>query len=175
MSEGRRGQKRGASTAWRVWLPPDKQARKAVQTCAPLKRGCAVTVRESRKCSVLLVFQKERGYDSVHGWVSRATGQQIRCSLTCDDDDAPSASQTAPGGGDDEAPPGGDNEALPGGGDADASAAEPPQTAQPEETKGTAVSKLSAGFLMLKLAHLAVKGKAQQEGCDENLIDLTTL
>ena len=158
MSEGKhgRGQKRGASTAWRVWLPPDKQgvsegkqARRALRKGAPLKRGCAVKVHESCKNSVLLVFQKERAYDSVHEWVSRAMGQQTNFCLTCDDDGVPSASQTAPGGGDDEAPPGGDNEALPGGGDADASAAEPPQTAQPEETKGTAVSKLSAGFLML--------------------------
>ena len=177
MSEGGRGQKRGASTAWRVWLPPDKQARRALRKGASLKRGCAVTVRDSESGtnSVLLVFQKERAYDSVHGWVSRAMGQQTNFCLTCDDDGVPSASQTAPGGGEDEAPPGGDNEALPGGGDADASAAEPPQTAQPEETKGTAVSKLSAGFLMLKLAHLVERGEAEQQGSDENLIDLATL
>ena len=184
MSEGGRGQKRGASTAWRVWLPPgnDKQARRALRMVAPLKRGCAVEVHESGKNSVLLLFQKKRAYDSVHGWVSRATGQQIGFRLTCDDDEA----QTAPGGGDDEAPPGGDNEALPGGGDADASAAELPQTAQPEETEGTAVSKLSAGFLTLKLAHLLrvsdheklidpATFTREQRGGHENLIDLATL
>ena len=84
MSEGGRGQKRGASTAWRVWLPPrnDKQARRALRKVAPLKRGCAVEVHESGKNSVLLVFQKKRAYDSVHGWASRATGQQIGFRLT---------------------------------------------------------------------------------------------
>ena len=126
MSEGGRGQKRRASTTCRVWLPPDKQARRALRKGASLKRGCAVTVRESGTNSVLLVFQKERAYDSVHGWVSRATGHQIHVCLTCNDDGNPGELSDC-----DE--PVSDNEFV----DNDASAAEPPPTAQPEETKGT--------------------------------------
>ena len=185
-----RGQKRGPSTAWRVWVPgAAKQARRALCDHAPLKRGCAVQVRESCKNSVLLVLGASRGYDAVHGWVSRATGGRVEFNLTRGEDDGP----PPPGGGDDAAPPGGsagqeragDNagqqpeeaEAAPPG---DNAGQQPEAEAAPprwrprlrgEKAEGAAVSRPSAGFLTLKLAHLAAGEGTQQGGG----VDLSTL
>ena len=182
-----RGQKRGPSTAWRVWVPgAAKQARRTLCDHAPLKRGCAVQVRASCNNSVLIVFGTSRGYDAVHGRVSRATGGRIEFNLTREEDDGP-----PPGGGDDAAPPGdnagqgraGDNagqqpeaEAAPPGDNAgqqpEAEAAPPRlrRRLRGKKAEGTAVSRPSAGFLTLKLVHLASGEETQGGG-----VDLSTL
>ena len=108
---------------------------------------------------MLLVFQEERWYDSVHGWVERAMGEGVQFSLTRNDDGAPSESQTRPGGGADGAPPGDDAVQEP--------EAEPTQTFQPEETEGTAGSRPSAGQAYARVrCHGATLGRRDRaRGC----------
>ncbi len=82
-----RGQKRAASTVWRIWWPSSDRrevsnARGNLKAKAPAKRGRTVELREHSN-STVLKFAGPLKYDAVVAWAARAAECKTSFFRTC--------------------------------------------------------------------------------------------